>query len=349
MTDFLLCSNCFQDKGLKLDAAQFGANDDSACPNCGSKTGRKLGKDSIAVLAKRFFVWGTLYRAEYGGAPIIQFNERHLTDIAVAPWLETDLRLIEKTIGVGFFYYGPRAWMLGEVEPLKALQYTTTKASIVNRIVAEYPTTTLSIEHTFYRIRKAPAHSDKFDEYDSPPVALAGGNRFDSKGHPVMYASPDLQVCIHELRVTAEDDLFVATLAPTKELRLLNLTELLHEERVTEFESLDMAVHMLCLAGKHSFEICRDIALAANAAGFDGLVYTSYFSLLRTGQMPFETSYGISHRMFPQLAHREQSKIIPNLALFGRPIEQGLVRVQSINRLILNQVEYGIHFGPVGY
>jgi hypothetical protein len=64
--------------------------------------------------------------------------------------------------------------------------------------------------------------------------------------------------------------------------------------------------------------------------------------------MPFETMFGISHRRVPQLADREKSKIIGNLALFGRPIEQGRVRVLCINKLILNRVVYSIHFGPVG-
>lgn len=164
-----------------------------------------------------------------------------------------------------------------------------------------------------------------------------------------MYGSQDLEVCVQECRVTAEDDLFVATLVPTRDLRLLDLTELLREENVTEFESLDMAVHMLFLAGKHSYDIAREIALAAHRAGYDGLAYPSYFSLLRTGGMPFETTYGISHRRIPQLAKREKSKIILNIALFGRPIEEGYVGVRSINRLILNRVEYGIHFGPVGH
>ena len=81
-----------------------------------------------------------------------------------------------------------------------------------------------------------------------------------------MYGSQDLQVCIHECRVTAEDDLYVASLAPAR-LRLLDLTHLLHEQHVTEFESLDMAVHMLFLAGPHSYEIARIIAQASRDAG----------------------------------------------------------------------------------
>jgi hypothetical protein len=158
-----------------------------------------------------------------------------------------------------------------------------------------------------------------------------------------MYGSQDLQVCVHECRVTAEDDIFVATLASKRDMNLLDLTELLNEEGTTEFDSLDMAVHMLFLASGHSYEIARAIALAVRTAGYDGIAYPSYFSLLRTGGMPFETVHGISHRRIPKLADRERSKIIANLALFGRPIEEG-----RVNKIIVSRVDYVIHFGPVG-
>jgi hypothetical protein len=120
-------------------------------------------------------------------------------------------------------------------------------------------------------------------------------------------------------------------------------------ERLTEFESLDMAVHMLFLAGKHSYPIAREIALAAQRGGFDGVLYPSYFSMLRSGGIPFETLTGISHRRIPKFAGRERAKIIPNIAIFGRPISEKKVEVTSINRLMLARVEYEVRFGPVGY
>jgi hypothetical protein len=118
---------------------------------------------------------------------------------------------------------------------------------------------------------------------------------------------------------------------------------------VTEFESLDMAVHMLFLAGPHSYKIARIIAQAARDAGYDGVIYPSYFSLLRTGGMPFETAYGISLRRFPQAAEYERAKIIPNFGLFGRPVREGRVTARGINRMVLDRVEYGVRFGPVGF
>jgi hypothetical protein len=170
----------------------------------------------------------------------------------------------------------------------------------------------------------------------------------DSAGFPVLYGSPDLELCLHECRVTVEDEVFAATLMPTTELRLLDLSAILEEPAtVSEFESLDMAVHMLFLAGKHAYEITREVAKAAMAHGLHGLVFPSYFTYLRRGNMPFQTVMGMSARMFPQFRAYEAMRPIQNIALLGRPIRDAAVRVKAINRVVLRSVGYDFHFGPV--
>lgn len=344
----IACSACFADHGLRLDAEQIGLEETSACPNCGTTDSRKLTNDALIALAHRFFVWGSLHSCEYGAAPQVQFNERQKTSIDVSPELASDIKVFERLLGIGFFLYGPKLWMIGEVEPLKELQNRRTRKNVVDRILHDFPTRTIGPDYHFYRIRNKPSNPAEPLQYDSPPDCTVGKGRFDSPDFPVLYASPDLQICVHECRVTAEDELYVATLTPntSTSLRLLDLSTLLKDEQGTEFESLDMAIHMLFLAGKHSYEITRAIATAACIAGFDGIIYPSYFSLLRLGVMPFETTYGISHRQIPQYQEYEQAKSIPNLAIFGRPIEQGVLSLQCINRLIMSRVEYNFHFGP---
>jgi RES domain len=343
----LLCSNCFHDEGLRLSSLRAGQKDMSKCPNCGSQDGMKLSRKSLAVLTRQFFVWGTIRRLNYGGYPTVQFNKHQPTSIDVAPWLEPDLRLIERTLQVGFFHYGRRLWMSGEVEPLKALQKNSSRSEVISRILNEYPGRILDTDECFYRLRQAPDHPGDFEQYDPPPAEKLGKGRFDTAELPILYGSQDLEVCLHECRVAAADELYIATLVPLRRLRLLNLAEALWEENVTEFESLDMALHMLFLAGSHSYEITREIAGAAHKTGFDGLIYPSYFTLLRTGATPFETTFGISHRRFPGFREHARKNTISNLALFGRPVADGLVTVQCINRATLNKVEYKVHFGPL--
>jgi hypothetical protein len=342
----LLCSNCFSDQGLKINALQIGLESELKCVNCGSTFGRKLTKELIEHLAQRFFVRGTIHRAAFGAAPRIQFNDRRETSVKVLPWTKPDVRLFEKTLGVGFFRYGPRLWMVGEVGPLKSLQRPEERGMILARIVSEYPALTLTETESFYRLRRGPGDPISPKEFDSPPAE--GKGRLDSANFPVLYCSQDLQTCVHECRISVDDEPYVATLGPTRPLRLLDLTAVLNEH-VTEFESLDLAVHMVFLAGSHSYEICRAIALATFQAKYDGLIYPSYFSLIRTGGMPFDTIYGISIRRIPQFAEQARGQMIPNIAVFGRPIEQGLVTVRCINKLVVGAAHYSLVLGPVGY
>ncbi|PJL20168.1 RES family NAD+ phosphorylase [Stenotrophomonas maltophilia] len=178
-----------------------------------------------------------------------------------------------------------------------------------------------------------------------PPSNVPQDGRLSSDGLPVMYASPLIDLCVHECRYTIEDDLFVASLNPRRQLRLLDLTVVL-EEDATEFESLDMAVHMLFLGGRGAYDAARAIARAAKDGGYDGLVYPSYFSSHYHGERPFQTVYGITRRRFSGAEAYERSLSVPNLALFGYPIAEGMVEVDSINRLVINRVAYEFHHGP---
>jgi hypothetical protein len=198
LADIGLCSDCVRDQGLHLDAEQIGIVENSACPNCGSEVGKKLDRKLVKILSQRFFVRGTLIRCDYGAAPVVVFNEHQSTCIRLSPWLEADLHLIEDAIRVGFFYYGPRLWMVGEVEPLKALQRPSTKEPIIKRIITEYPSVVFPETEVFYRVRRNPAKPDDPGEYDSPPKVLPdsghSGCRLDSPELPVMYGSQDLQI-----------------------------------------------------------------------------------------------------------------------------------------------------------
>lgn len=348
MSDAPLCSRCFCDQGLRL-LAEFNRESTGAkCPQCGSDEGHALDVSAIRHLAYSFFVQGSVVRTDFGGAPRLQINDQRGVEVSFGEPLASDMDLISKAAGIGVFHYGPRLWMIGEIEPLHALQREGNRDAIIQRILAEYPSIWLEPGEKVYRLRVNPHEPGSAKEYDAPPPALAGAARLNREGDPTFYASPDLQVCLHECRVSAEDDIYVGTLEPTRQLKLLDLTEVL-PETCTEFESLDMAVHMLFLARPHAYSISQAIAAAARNAGFAGVRYPSYYSLMRTGGVPFETTFGLAHRSIPTLRDQERSKIVENVAIFGRPVDDGRLAVKNINRFVLNQVVYGGYFGPVKF
>ncbi|MDW3682947.1 RES family NAD+ phosphorylase [Cupriavidus sp. CV2] len=347
--DHVCCSSCFSDFGLSIEVARRGETTDAVCQNCGRCSGGKVTKAALHDAVHSFIHWGSIQRTSFGAAPTLAFNTKQASNVSVPRWFNSDLSLLERLLGIGVFPYGPRLWMVGEVEPLKKMQVEQQRGAVLQRILNEYPAKELSPDNVFFRLRVKPTSPEDPAEYDAPPKEFSGRGRLDSPGQPVLYGSPDLQVCVHECRVSAEDETYVATLAPTRPLKLLDLSQVLREsESVTEFESLDMAVHMLFLASSHAYDITRSISLMAAAAGFDGIVYPSYFSLLRTGAMPFESAYGLSGRVIAQYEEHEQSKIVPNLALFGYPVADGTVDVKCINRLLMTRVQYDLKFGPAG-
>lgn len=353
MTDdneaIVLCSDCFSDEGLRVGALALGTDDSSPCPNCRTSNSRKLTRTAAMQLAHQFYTWGSLQRGLFGGAPELTFNENRKTNVLFASWAGNDAELIEKVLNIGIFLYGPRSWMRGNITPLIDLQYLTSRDQVIRRIIQEYPSVELTPADKFYRLRRAPQVETAFSEYDSPPSAITPDGRLESSTLGVFYASKDIETCIHECRLTVQDSAFVATLRPSRSLRLLNLAHILRQTDVDEHESLDLAVHMLFLAGRDAYPISRDLAHAVFNAGFDGMIYPSFFSLVRTGAFPFPTTMGISLRAFPELEEAMRGQIVENIALFGWPIAEGKASIQCLNRLTLAKVDYGIVLGPVGF
>lgn len=348
--NYLLCSSCFQDSGLRKNAEMIGIEILKPCRNCAATHGKKLNRPMLLQLTFQFFVRGTTLRSEYGAAPILQFNDSQYgtgSFRSQAGALTNDTTLLEETLKIGIFHYGPRLWMIGEIEPLKALQKKKTRPIVIKDILNRYPKRTLSETDKLYRIRLNPENPNNFLEYDSPPDGKGSEARFSSKAEAVLYASQDLEVCIHECRMSAEDEAYVSVLSPTSKLNLLDLSHILEDDDVTEFESLDEAINLIFLAGKHSYEITRDISHAAKKAGLDGIIYPSYFSILRTGAMPLETVYGLSTRRIAPYRDGLNRNMIRNAVFFGRPVSEGKLSVQGINKLTIAKVKYDFSLGPV--
>lgn len=343
----LLCSACFSDPGLRRMAAT-NERVPGSCPNCNAVTPNLLTRGDLLDLCEAFFVRGSLQLGDFGGAPAIQFNNHQLGSLEPDDNLRRDVNLLQTKLKIGFFHYGPRLWMLGYIEPLDRLRDERTRSAEIARVIDLYPTTTLSTTDEFFRVRKAPDRPAEHSEYDAPPEGHHGTGRLDAPGRPVLYASQDVEVCVHECRFAVGDELYLATLRPSQPLKILDLSAVLLEEG-TEFESVDLAVLMLFLAGPQGYAVSRDIAKAVANRGFDGLVYPSFFSVLRTGSVPFETVYGLSLRRLAATREYERSKVVPNIALFGRPICDGKVDVVGINRMVISQARYAITLGPVRY
>lgn len=334
MREFIavLCSDCFDDRGLQIEAERIGRSAAYACPNCGSPSGAKLRQEDLEPLLVEFFWNGSFFRAEFGGAHRLvsnpyRYGER---DVEFPKWLEHDARLLEERLRVGLFHYGPPLWRLGEIEQLTALRSLRRREAAAFSIVDSYPAQILDSSRLFYRARMnlSDAQEADFAQYDAPPMSRrfwlrpVKYGRIDSKGLPVLYASESLEICVHECRVTIPDEIFVATLRAKSDVRLLDLTSSSSFEPTTPFDDMDTAIKYLFSAGPRSYKLTRAIAVAARERGFDGLYYPSYFSLLKPSP-------------------------VPNVAIFGYPIRTGKIEVLCINRAQLKAANYEVRLGPI--
>jgi hypothetical protein len=118
----------------------------------------------------------------------------------------------------------------------------------------------------------------------------------------------------------------VAAVSPSKPLTLVDLSERLPTDGATPFDDPSYFVGIMCRSRSDEWlTYARELAAVALAEGYDGIRYKSYYS---------------------QAKHTSSSL---NLAIFGRPLSDGRMRLVSINRLRITDATYQFQYGPVIY
>lgn len=336
MPKFLLCSDCFQDVGLKLEAQRVGRwrRPKKSCPNCGTRDGCTLDSNALHELQRQFFSRATAPNQLRDDIAVLGLVEDDPDDFDIGLTLrreaQADWELIQSKISGRLFYRSPRPFYLGITNHF-GWEQSLSKDVVRNDIVPKLRFTQIDPSTPFYRIRVNVPDADKFEEgqYDTPPRPRRRGfGRFDNPALPLLYGSPNLQVCIHECRVTLADDIFVATLAPTRSLRLIDLTGNYDQpEAIDPIDDLFWFFRGLMNASlPHVYRYCRRIAQTIkDMTDADGFVYNSYYT---------------------NVAGDTGGRAI-NYALFGRPISEGKLGVVSVNTVRLNRITYDYRLGPL--
>jgi hypothetical protein len=223
---FILCSDCFTNNGLRIEAAKFGIRSGASCPTCGSQSDRKLTRNNLHKLTSRFFVTGTIPHGVGGYAPILNYNpERAQDEVELDHDIERDWALIKSVIGGSLFYYGPPLWRIGITEHYDEPNVVSDQT--ITEIVQKLSVKTLPRGTRTFRIRKNidSAEVQNSTQFGLPPVeAKRDYGRFDSREHEILCTSPSLPVCIHECRIIITDDVYVATFEAHTDLNLADLT-----------------------------------------------------------------------------------------------------------------------------
>jgi hypothetical protein len=251
-------------------------------------------------------------------------GDREDNDVRMLPCTSADWRLIKSISRSSLIYNVPRLFQLGVTN-----HFDGPDGSLLDSTIDEICDKLLLIEMCegteLFRIRlnlsgKCIAEPS---QYDSPPGTGAREfNRFDQSDLPILYASPSLTVCIHECRATLNDEVFVATLRASRNLRIADLSSGYDQNPETPFDDLEHFFNGLMLSSRQ-YDACRRIGKAiAQRLHADGIIYRSFFSNVTDG---------------PAL----------NYGIFGHPVAEKKLDVISINQVRLEKIQYKYRVGPI--
>ncbi len=317
--DFIACSNCFGDFGLRATASRYAKTSNAACPNCGSTTGSKLSLESLEQVCVEFFQYGSSFKGRGWLASQIVVNDTERDyDLFGPDALRKDIVLLSTSFGIKCFFYGPPLWMFGKPYEDDGTQQWTRED--FDYICESYTAVKLDSQSIFFRIQRNLDGNFPDERFCSPPDEYRKSfGRFDCASLPVLYAALDIETCLHESRITVKDEIYLATLRPTKAIKILDLTSSTKRD-TTPFEDPD--IWLTCLIfDSDSYNICQKLSQHIHELGYDGFISKSYFQ---------------------QVAEREHK----NISFFGRPIKDGLLTVECINRIVPQDVTYEYYLGP---
>lgn len=329
-----ICSDCFKNYGLKKIAARLGALNNEICSNCASINGKNINQQAIRDVMEIFFREGTK-------TPDYQHQIFYLTesnsvkrdwDYPLTDDVYEDLKLINKNFQLSLFaplvnqrygWGGIPARFEIEMEIESNLNITeTNKKSFkhIDEFIDIFPTRILPEGATLYRIRKNPSNYHNIFEYDTPPVEIAKKypGRLHKSGPSIFYCSEDEDNCIYECKFEPTDILVMSVLKNTREIKLLDLTEA--NKLRSELRDIDLFINAI-FRSNSDYHISRTIAERADAKKFEGIYYPGFFN-------------------------RYQKETKCNIGLFGFPIKEKTLEVQSLNRIQINKIEYKWEYGP---
>lgn len=330
----MLCVGCLTNYGLRTEAAKLGhlSKDGQPCTGCGSVAAVLITKEQVDQLLERFFVHGST--APTGRWESIYSLSGSRPDSTRPPvfdrTLQRDFEVLREHSSGSLILNAPSTWRLGhtliaeDVSRAIGQQDSVAISKHLDRVIAHCKTTVIDVGTSIFRVRRNVESPFDDGQYDTSPHTSS--SRFSDGSVSVMYGAFDIETCIHEARVLAEDEITVGTLQPTRELRVLDLTDIPYDapsDGAGEGGDIFYFVNARLLLGARSAE-AHAFGRRVRERGFEGIVYPSFFSDVRLDRTRF-----------------------PNVAIFGHPIRDQVLALQSLNNLRVDTIRYEYTFGPV--
>jgi len=334
MENPLVCSHCFKNVGLRRAAAKFGTGSDTSCPFCCLQGGIKLDKRAVEELFRDFYCHGS-QTAMY--LPRVFTEGDSDADIQLERSAGVDYELLKKLAGLSIRRHTPRLYELGFTEirsdiddvlqqdPASASEEAAEKLRDAFRKLLECGFEYEMQEgERIYRARISPNNPLEDSEYDSPPSTKATANRIATAGERILCGAFNIQTCLAEIKPDIDElihhKIFVASLKAVSNLKLIDFTERPEQPRSPE---LRMTLGAFFEANQRSYHLTQFLSRFARKQQYDGIIYPS--------------------AMECTAAHKGTWK---NIALFGAPISDKKLLVESVNRVLVRSVTQDFDLGP---
>ena len=334
MEKSILCSRCLKNTGLRREAAKFGAGTNDACSHCGKRGGTKLDRPEVMVLFRTFYCYGS-EAATYLPQVFVEGGAKD-EDVQLEESAQTDYNLLKELLGLALRRHTPHLYEMGFTEirseidkvldqdPSSAPEET---AECLRKNLRKLLATGFDYElrdnETVYRARISPARPLEPIEYDSPPSEKAVPNRIAGAGDRIFCGSLNIETCLIEIRHI--DDLihhkiFVASLKSKGALKLIDFTERTEKPRLPE---LDITLRAFFQANQSSYHLTQLLSGFARGQGYDGIVYPSAMECIAGNKGAWK-----------------------NVAIFGAPVSENKLIVESINRVLVRNIVDKFDLGP---
>jgi RES domain-containing protein len=326
----MLCSDCFKNEGLRLEALKLGDKRSEKCPRCGSEKGALLNEDQCGELLERFFIYGTTSIGTFGISPY-KLGAGNPHDVKFDATLKDDFETLIGVDALGLRLRAPKTWLVGDTkhwgafEEMIEYRRTTGKlpenaAEIIDEILQRCRKFTLPKGTRFYRIRKNPAASIVSESYDSPP-SIDKPSRLSLGAIPILYGAFDVETCIHESRCRIDDEICIATIETLSDVSTVDLGDApYYPEKEDPWTSPSIFLSQVMRSPQH--DECQIIGERAFEQGVSAVQFPSFFS---------------------QVLDQEHA----NIAIFGHPLKDRKAHIQSLNRIKLERVRYDYILGPI--
>ncbi|EPR6208168.1 RES family NAD+ phosphorylase [Escherichia coli] len=320
----LICITCIKNTGLRILSEEISSpNNKRFFAACGHTSGG-LTEDNVEQLVKKFFVDGSIPPCLGGNAPVFDIKATGENELTFESELDHDIQLLSQYKPLSLYHYGPPLYKIGLTTNYQELVFDEVSGSrrkeIWEEVISACKNITLMPEILIFRARKGDSLPLALEnEFDSNPCPEKG--RFNKSGEKIFYGAFDIETCLHEIRVSLTDWIALATFRVKKELRLLDLTDII-ESPSTPFESIKIFIRKIVYSGESEYSLCQELANEIKNRGYDGFITHSFF----------------------RQAHKNDLK---NIILFGQPAKDGKISMISTNRISLKSISYEFSFGPM--